>query len=291
MEVGGNKSLNHFNETYLNDSYQVALKKGNSNRGIEIGYMISRDFLKHFNLIFDHISHANKPINFLYPHERLANEKALIKGNRARHHSHKMSRDLSELRFYQKKDHRKEKPLLIILGVHLKSKLDKDGIDWLGTKRRRAECRYACDIYKKRAERFRHNCPIILTGDFNGECHQEKLDPEFQDLLHLDKVKDFSEHLNMAREDSVSFVGMDKAKKPFGLQLDYFFFHEKWKSFFKRKDSGFYKYKNNDGNILPLPQNPGAKFAMISDHYPLFLTANDDIILSTLQSSFGGLKP
>lgn len=278
MEVGGNKSLNHFNENYLESTYQVALRKGNSNRGIEIGYLIKRSFLKKNGLIFDHISHANKPINFIYPHEKVANEKALIKGNKARHHSHRMSRDLSELRFYRKEDTRKEKPVLIILGVHLKSKLDKDGIDWQGTKRRRAECRYACDIFKKRMERYRNNCPLILTGDFNGECHQDKCDPEFQDLLHLDGVKDLSEHLKLAREESISFVGMDKAKKPFGLQLDYFFFHEKWKDFFIREDSGFYRYKNAEGNILPLPQNPGAKFAMVSDHYPIVATAMNDLL-------------
>lgn len=269
MEVGGLASLEHFNDRYLNNQYRVFLKKGNSNRGIEIGYLIKRSFLKEYKLVVDLISHAHKPINFLYPHEHQENKKAMIKGQKHRHHSHRMSRDLAELRIYAEDDCQKEKPRLIFLGAHLKSKLDRDCIDWQGTKRRRAEMKYCVETFLKRKKSFKDQCPIFLTGDFNGECHQGKFDPEFQELSLLEGVQDFSDHLKLPREECVSFIGMDKSKKPFPLQLDYFFYHQKWHQFIEGKECGFYRYRNQEGMPYPIPQNPGARFSLPSDHYPL----------------------
>lgn len=278
MEVGGLASLDHFNEKFLNEDYRVFLKKGNSNRGIEIGYLIKRSFLKRHNVLADLIGHANKPINFLYPHEHQQNKKALIKGQKHRHHSHRMSRDLAELRLYHQEDCNKEHPLLIFLGVHLKSKLDKDGIDWQGTKRRKAELSYCLDIYQKREKEFRGQCPLFFTGDFNGECHKTKLDPEFSELAQISGLWDFTDHLNFPREECASFIGMDKAKKPFPLQLDYFFYHERWNNFIDAAHSGFYRYRNDEGMPFPLPQNPGARFALPSDHYPLVTTWSQKLL-------------
>lgn len=269
MEVGGLASLDLFNDKYLANNYRVFLKKGNSNRGIEIGYLVKRSFLKKYELIADLIGHANKPINFLYPHEHQQNKKAMIKGQKHRHHSHRMSRDLAELRLYHQKDSNKEDPRLIFLGAHLKSKLDRDGIDWQGTKRRKAELSYCLDIFQKREKQFRGKCPLFFTGDFNGECHQGKLDPEFSELGQITGLYDFSDHLKLPREECVSFIGMDKSKKPFPLQLDYFFFLEKWRPYIDATHSGFYRYRNEEGMPFPLPQNPGARFALPSDHYPL----------------------
>ena len=43
-EVGGLESLDLFNTKYLNSEYISALLKGNSNRGIEMGYLVKKDF-------------------------------------------------------------------------------------------------------------------------------------------------------------------------------------------------------------------------------------------------------
>lgn len=277
-EVGGKKSLDHFNEIYLNSEYEVLLTKGNSNRGIEVGYLIKKAFLKENDLIFEYISHVHKPINFLYPHEHMENKKVLIKGHRQKYHSHKMSRDLAELRFFHLSDKEKKSPKLIFLGVHLKSKLDKDGIDWQGTKRRRAEMAYSVKQLKKLNERYKGETPIFLTGDFNGECHRDKKDPEFVELIAYDDFLDFTDHLMLPREECFSFIGMDKAKKPFGLQLDYFFLAKRWSKLLEKEGTGFYRYKNDTGAIFPIPQNPGARFALASDHYPLVTQWNKLIL-------------
>jgi len=277
-EVGGKESLDHFNEIFLNEEYEVLLKKGNSNRGIENGYLIKKTFLDKYKLIFDYKSHANKPINFLYPHEHLENKKVLNQGYRKKYHSHKMSRDLADLRFFKLEDQNKRQPIFIFLGVHLKSKLDKDGIDWQGTKRRRAEMAYTVEQVQKLKSRYHDLTPIFLTGDFNGECHQDRKDPEFVELIRVEDFLDFTEQLNLPREECFSFIGIDKARKPFGVQLDYFFLNKASSHYLIKQGCGFYRYKNDTGAIFPTPQNPGARFALPSDHYPLVTEWTEDIL-------------
>ncbi len=271
-EVGGSASLSELNEKYLQNNYQVLLKKGNSNRGIEIGYLVKREFLKDLGLKAELRSHARKPINFLYPHESRENKQALIKGSKPRHQSHRMSRDLAELHLLKK-----EKSAAIFLGVHLKSRLDKEGIDWQGLRRRTAESAYTANIYKNRAQKF--SCPIFVCGDFNGEIPLSKRDPEFRDFYHIDGLKDFTDHLNLPREECVSFIGMDRNKKPIPMQLDAFLFHEKWLSHIKESECGFYRYRNEEGGVFPLALNPGARHALPSDHYPLVTTWKTSLLL------------
>lgn len=271
VEVGGRDSLQKFNDDYLKGLYKVSLLKGNSNRGIEIGFLIKKSFLEERELIFDHISHAKKPIEFLYPHEKVKNQKAMIKGKPVTHRSHFLSRDLAELRLYKKNDPLKLRPLLAVLGVHLKSKLDKDGIDWQGTKRRHAEATYLANIYKKRNQKWNQACPLFITGDFNGELHKQKRDPEFREFYQYEELMDFTDLLELPREECFSFIGMDKHKRSFGLQLDYFLLDKKYLPLLEKKNCGFYRYKNKEGGIIPIPQNPGARFGLPSDHYPLVI--------------------
>lgn len=274
----GLRSLHTFNEKHLENHYKVYIKKGNSPRGIEIGYLVKREFLEKYQLIADLISHANKPINFLYPHELKANKEAKIAGRKPRFSSHGMSRDLAELQLH-KKGHAKTTPLLGILGIHLKSRLDKEGQDWHGLRRRTAEANYVAEIYQKRIKRFHNKYPLFICGDFNGEIHEQKRDPEFRAFYHLDGLKDFSDHLSLEREDCVSFVGMDKNKKPIPMQLDAFLFHEKWKNFLDGKGSGFYRYPNEEGGVYPLATSPSSRHGLPSDHYPLVTRWSEQILL------------
>lgn len=273
----GRHSLHTFNEKYLNNTYRVLLKKGNSPRGIEIGYMIKKSFLEKHNLIADLISHAKKPIHFLYPHEAKANKESLLKGQKPRFESHRMSRDLAELQIFRK-GKEKSTPLLGMLGIHLKSRLDKEGQDWHGLRRRTAEANYVAEIYQKRMKRFHHAYPLFVVGDFNGEIHLQKKDPEFRAFYHLDGLLDFTDHLSLDREYCVSFVGLDKQKRPIPMQLDALLFHEKWKPYIDRAHSGFYRYPNEEGGVYPLALTPSTRHALPSDHYPLVTTWSEELL-------------
>ena len=272
-EVGGSEDLQHFNEKYLESHYEIFFKKGNSNRGIELAFMAKKEILENRNWEVNLVSHAQCPISFLYPHEVKENKKSIKDGYLPRHKGHKMSRDLLQLEVYDKGD--RSKPLFILLGVHFKSKLDKEGIDWNGQRRRQAESRYSAEVYKKLAQKYHGKVPIFITGDFNGEAHKEKREPEFRDLYALD-LEDFSEELDLPIDHRYTFIGMDKQKKPVGLQLDYFFMPKGFGIHLIHEESGFYRYCNEAGEVYPIPQNPGAKYALPSDHYPIVISFSDD---------------
>ena len=106
-EVGGLESLQNFNQLFLNGKYSCVLQEGNSKRNIDVGFLIRRNM----SFYFDLISNKNRPINFLYRHER-DNNKGLT--------SHKFSRDAVELHLFQKD---REKPFLVFFADSFKISL------------------------------------------------------------------------------------------------------------------------------------------------------------------------
>jgi endonuclease/exonuclease/phosphatase family metal-dependent hydrolase len=267
-EVGGEESLEVFNKEYLDNKYQVSFMPTNSNRGIDLGYMISKDFIKDRNLEIKQFSHVTEPLDFIYPHDVAKNKQAVLAGRKPTRKSEKLSRDLAELYLI---DQETRTPLLILLGVHLKSKLDKEGIDWHGSRRRGAECKYVIKHYRELSRRYNEEVPIFITGDFNGEAHSKTCEPELAEIYKETTLADFTDALELDREDCYSFAGFDKHKKGFGLQLDYFFIPKKWHHLLTKNGSGVLRYKNPEGGVFPLPQTPGARHALPSDHYPLII--------------------
>ena len=115
-EVGGIEAIENFNKYFLNSQYKVYLKEGNSRRGIDVGYLVRSDL----KVKVVHITHKDRPIDFLYPHENQTP---------AGGKSHYFSRDVSELRLFKPGD---TSPRLTLLLTHLKSKLDSDKVDFEG---------------------------------------------------------------------------------------------------------------------------------------------------------------
>ena len=142
-EVGGLESLKNFNQLFLNSAYSCVLLEGNSNRNIDVGYLIK----KAPPFYYDVISNKHRPLNFLYPHELTSQ----AHGFKIKAPSHTFSRDCVELRLFSTN---REKPFLIILLTHLKSRLDPERIDPGGTERRAAELKTAVEIYNELAAQF-----------------------------------------------------------------------------------------------------------------------------------------
>jgi endonuclease/exonuclease/phosphatase family metal-dependent hydrolase len=267
-EVGGEESLVLLNKKYLDDRYQVSFLPTNSNRGIDLGYLVSKDFLEKQNLEIKQFSHIKEPLDFIYPHDVAKNKAMVLAGRKPTKKSERISRDLAELYLINRET---RSPLFIILGVHLKSKLDKEGIDWHGSRRRKAECLYTINHYRELTERYGGEIPIFITGDFNGEAHLRNCEPELADIYRDTQLMDFTDALSLDREDCYSFSGFDRSKKSFGVQLDYFFVSKKWHHYLEKAGSGVLRYKNPEGGVFPLPQTPGARHALPSDHYPLII--------------------
>jgi endonuclease/exonuclease/phosphatase family metal-dependent hydrolase len=266
-EVGGFESLKNFGTLFLKDLYSPALIESNSNRNIDIGFLIK----KGSPFYFDVASNRNRPINFLYPHER-ENLDVMAIGKDGKPASHKFSRDVSELHLFQQN---REKPFLIVLAAHLKSRLDPEGIDPHGFERRQAELRTLLEIYRELEEKFHQEVPIIVTGDFNGNASCVETDSEFQMIYTSTGLQDIGELAQLSAEKRATYYQVNRNSKTEARQLDYCFLSPIAKTLLKSPSVDFYRYKDHLGQIIDPPNNLDAKLNLPSDHYPIYFELTD----------------
>jgi hypothetical protein len=263
-EVGGLESLQNFNRLFLADRYSPALIEGNSNRNIDVGYLIR----KNMGFYFDIISNKNRLIHYLYPHERQSVDtgypvKKVAEG------SHKFSRDVAELHFFM---HNREKPFFIFLLTHLKSRLDPEGIDPNGFERRQAEMHTLLEIYKELDSKFQSQVPLIVGGDFNGNATRKDTDPEFQEIYKTTQLQDVCALANLAIEHSATYYQVGRSAKPEGKQLDYCFLSPAAQKLLDPTSVQVYRYKDHLGQAFDPPTSLEAKMNLPSDHYPVVFT-------------------
>lgn len=267
-EVGGEESLNNFAKFFLGGRYRPYIMEGNSDRGIDVGYLVRNDFPFKLELR----THKNRPLNFLYPHERDTNlyleglePERIVK-------THYFSRDCAELRVFSEDE--PGKPKLVILLVHLKSKLDPDGIDPEGRERRKAECKTLMEIYREIRAEFSPSIPTIVAGDFNGSARKGSTAEEFEEMTKtdLESVIDIAGHdgevaatqLQFNRGGGINF-----------LQIDFLFVSPELKEHLISEQVGVYRYKSDLRVTLPLPKTIDQRIALPSDHYPVVATFKD----------------
>jgi hypothetical protein len=263
-EVGGFESLQNFNRLFLKETYSPALIEGNSDRHIDVGYLIK----KNLGIYFDIVSNKNRPINYLYPFERQSQEngyalKKPVEG------SHRFSRDVVELHLFQNK---RDKPSLIILLTHLKSRLDPDGIDPNGFERRSAELKTLLEIYAEINSRQKEPVPMIVAGDFNGNASANQTDPEFLSIYQSTPLKDVCDLASLSSEKSATYYQVNRSSKAEGKQLDYAFLNPSAQSYLDKASVKVYRYKDDLGQEFDPPQSLDIKMSFPSDHYPLVFT-------------------
>ncbi len=263
-EVGGLESLQNFNRLFLKDLYSPALIEGNSNRNIDVGYLIR----KNLGFYFDIISNKNRLINYLYPHERQSIETG-YPTKKATEGSHKFSRDVAELHFFQRD---REKPFFIFLLTHLKSRLDPESIDPNGFERRQAELQTLLEIYKELDGKFQSQVPIVVAGDFNGNAGAVNTDPEFQNIYKLTQLQDVCALAGLQPEQSATYYQVARSSKVDGKQLDYCFLSPAAQSLLDKTTVQVYRYKDHLGQDFGPPSTLEAKLNLPSDHYPIVFT-------------------
>lgn len=259
-EVGGEESLKNFNKLFLNNEYEPVLTEGNSDRNIDVGFLINKKRIWHFNLT----SHKDRPLNFLYPHEHQSKNTGYpLKG-----HTHFFSRDCATLKLLNQDS---TQPYLIILLTHLKSRLDPEKIDPGGTERRTAELRTCIDIYKEVKKDF-PDTPILFAGDMNGYAGKNNTDTEFNILYQETDLEDVLEIANVNIEKRSTFYQIKNNNKVEGKQIDYCFISKHLHNKIKHEQTFVYRYKDEFGFALEAPRNLDEKSRLPSDHYPLFFT-------------------
>lgn len=260
-EVGGSESLNNFNHLFLGSKYSTALIEGNSDRNIDVGFLIR----KNMGFYFDIQSNKDRPINYLYPHEREHLDKPTFYPNGKPTASHRFSRDAAELKLFTQDI---DKPFLMILLTHLKSRLDPERIDPNGFERRRAEFLTLLEVQKEM--RLKHpECPLIVAGDFNGNAALPQPDPEFEALYKETDLKDVLELGGTSVEERATYYQLRNNQKTDGRQIDFCFLSEAAQSLLRRDSPHVYRFKDEYGLKMGIPTTLEAKMALPSDHYPV----------------------
>lgn len=260
-EVGGFESLKNFNHLFMNDTYSPCLIEGNSDRNIDVGFLIR----KGLPFYFDVLSNKARPINYLYPHERLSLANGYpVKGGKVTS-SHKFSRDVVELRLFTKD---KEKPFFITLLTHLKSRLDPERIDPNGFERRQAELLTLLEIYRELEEK-NPQTPIIVAGDFNGNAGKVNTDEEFKEIYATTELKDVFEVAGLTPEQRATFYQVKSSARTEGRQIDFVFLSPITQSLLKPQSAKAFRYRDEFGSERSVPQTMEAKGRIPSDHYPI----------------------
>jgi endonuclease/exonuclease/phosphatase family metal-dependent hydrolase len=251
-EVGGPQSLEAFNRHFLAGNYHCLLKEGNSDRGIDIGYLVHKRVTSQLLLL----SHKKRSISFQYLHEKLSQKPLAALG---------FSRDVAELRFFDKQSGNLE---LVILGVHLKSKLDPEGIDPEGRGRRRAEFETLLKIYDDILEETRDQVPIVVAGDFNGQARASDPDEEFSSIRGTDLV-DIFDVCQMKLEERITQFQVTSNSAPIARQIDYIFLSHHLHAAFDHASAKVVHYKNELGLPIPMVQTSSQRYELPSDHFPI----------------------
>ncbi len=254
-EIGGPESLINFNQLFLNQAYSPISLEGNSDRSIDVGFLIK----KNSPFYFDLASNKNRLINFLYPNERNLAPGAL------KITSHKFSRDVAELRLFKKS---RDNPFLVILLTHLKSPLDPERRDPMGSQRRQAEFKTLMEIYKE-VEALHPQCPVIVAGDFNGNASRIGTDVEFESIYQSTELQDILELQAIPLSERATYYQVRTGGRAEGKQIDYCFLSPKAATQLKADSAQVYRYKDEYGFAYDIPKTIDAKLNLPSDHYPL----------------------
>lgn len=264
-EVGGLESLQNFNQLFLNSQYSCALIEGNSNRSIDVGFLIK----KTQDFYFDIVSNKNRAINYLYPHERLSQETDYSSKLGKLGSSHRFSRDVAELHLF-KSD--RNKPFAIFMLTHLKSRRDPDHIDPAGFERRQAELKSLIEIYLELENKYQNQVPIAIGGDFNGNASPIETDIEFSDLYKLTKLKDVCALAGLSKADSATYYQINRNSQTEGKQLDYCFLSPQMAPYLLPESVKVFRYVDHLGLPMDPPTTIDTKLNLPSDHYPLLFT-------------------
>jgi exonuclease III len=256
-EVGGVESLKNFNQYFLDSKYSPILVEGNSDRSIDVGFLIK----KNLPFYFDLFSHKNKEIDLVYPQSV---DKKI---------TYRFSRDCAELRLFKSDVNN---PFLIILLTHLKSPLDPERIDAGGVLRRASELRACVDIYNELKKSYPQT-PVMLCGDFNGTAGRLNTDVEFAYLYANTDLEDVLELAQVANEERHTFIQVKSGLRSEGRQIDYCFLPETLKSKLMPSSASTYLYRDPYGSPLKKPDTLEQKAQLPSDHYPIIFTLENMI--------------
>jgi endonuclease/exonuclease/phosphatase family metal-dependent hydrolase len=240
-EVGGPESLANFAKYVLNDEYHSVSLPSNSDRGIDLGYLIKKTLPWKFDV--------HTYIDYRLPEP-----------------ARRFSRDVLRLDLKEN-----DETKMILLLVHIKSKLDLRRADFEGRTRRVLEVKGVVEIYNDLSAKY-PDIPVLVGGDFNGIAAERDTEEEFKAIYELSDLKDVAYLANIPDEDRFSYIYFNRGGNRFVQQIDYLFISEKFANLIDAPECYFPRYKNLTGAPLPIPKRMEQKNILPSDHYPFIAT-------------------
>lgn len=228
-EVGGEESLRWLNQLFLNNQYHVVHHPSHSDRGIDIGYLVHRDFPYKYQC-------------FPIKKQRLA-DKSLP------------SRGFLQLSIYCK-------PKLDIFLTHLKSKLDLKANDFEGRTKRELEVSFLLKSLKKNQYRR-----TIIAGDLNGVIYKDQTEEELKPLIEEASLTDCLEYLNIPLKERTTYSYFKSGHDQIDMQLDYILVSSDLKDNVIQAHT--VKYLDRDGKSVAIPHSRKERDFLASDHLPI----------------------
>lgn len=248
-EVGGMESLAAFCTHFLNDNYKPYLIEGNSDRGIDVGYIVKATSKYNYKLK----TNKDRTLSGTYYNS----DETLY-----------MSRDIAEMHISEDNNTK-----IIILGVHLKSRLDPKFIDHQGKHRRALESELLAARYNELSKEF-PEALILAAGDFNGEVNQYFYNEEFEVIKSSTDLVDSFDIAKVERDKRITQVMINRYKDNEYLQFDHILIPKKHAHLLNTDNCYVYYFKNEMGISEKLPQSIEEKQRMPSDHYPTVIELN-----------------
>lgn len=235
-EVGGKESLENFNKYFLNDQYTVLIEASNSDRGIDLGYLVKKEL-------------PLKP-------ELISHTKAKLENGK------KFARGVFELRLLDSN----HKPKLITLLTHLKSKLDLKKQDFEGRTQRVSEVKYLRKLHRDLSNQF-PSVPVLVCGDLNAIIYKDETEPELKALLEKTYLLDIFEIDDRDLEERITYCYFDSRRDRYDMQLDYILIPQKFHSMINTDES--YVISFFPEVPIEYPNSLQEKLALPSDHFPI----------------------
>jgi hypothetical protein len=236
-EVDGLSSMKNFSRALLDKEFDSLLISGNDPRGIDIGLF----FRIGLEVNIEHFSH--KDLIWFDPITKCS--------------INLFSRDLP---IWIVRDKRSGEVLLILAGMHSKSKRDRDrdkeSFFW-----RSAQIKEAVKIIKNLSEEF-SDVPLVWGGDFNTDFNAREMKPAhtyFEDAFDVAEV-------SVPKSNRVTHSYFPYQGKAEYQQLDGFFVLNA-----NVLNAQIFRYRDENGKIKAIPKNIEERKLNPSDHFPIYL--------------------
>lgn len=241
QEVGNINDLQRFAREALNDEYHAFLLETNV-RGNEVAFLIKKSFDFNFDIhSFRNLRTADGRNTF--------------------------TRDAQVIVV---KDPESGRPLFAVLNTHLKSQRRSRNRNISTEQRRTEEAQGMLDVMARVRQRVGNNdLPFAFTGDMNNDLREV----EFSSIRDAGFHSSFLDSRTPVN-DPTTFVYFPGRSRPKHNQLDYILLDPNLRARGALEESDVYRYRDDEGVEIELPQRARDKSDLPSDHYPVWARFN-----------------